>query len=198
VGGNAADLDLDPQHADATEQDVEVGRLEHDDCVSDHTVLARGEGAVARAFLLDDRQEAEFAGERVRHRLPQSLDGQQPEGEAALHVACSAARQPAVGPDGQERVGRPQCPLGRHDVDVAVKEQGGGAALIEPSQDVGAIGVRTLSDPGWRLVSDVVRDRELGDRETQSRQLGGDHVLGTAFGPDGARLGDEALQESER
>ncbi len=123
VGRNPGDLDLDPQHADAAKQHVQVGRLEHDHGVREHAGLARGERAVARALLLDNGQEAEFAGERVRHRLPQARDSEQAQRVAALHVTGAAPGQPAVGPRWHERIGRPQRGLRGNDVDVSVQQK---------------------------------------------------------------------------
>jgi hypothetical protein len=96
VRGNTLDLDLRPQHADPAEEQVEAGRFQQDDGVTEHACGPGRQRPVARALLLDHAEEGELAAHRVRQRIPDCADGQQSHGEPGLHVTGAAAGQPAV------------------------------------------------------------------------------------------------------
>ncbi len=72
-------LDLDPKQADAAQKQTHVRGFEHDDFRRDDIVVCNGpQDPVARAFLLDDRDEANtFALEQLGQNVTQRTQRQQ-------------------------------------------------------------------------------------------------------------------------
>ena len=197
VRGNTLELDLRPQHADPAEQRAEAGRFQQHDGITEHACGPGRQRPITRALLLDHAEEGELAAHRVRQRIPECADGQQPHRETGLHVTGAAAGQPAVRPGWRERVRRPGGGFGGHHVDVAVQQQRRGFPRVDPAEHVRPTQIRRLRHAARRSGSGLGRDLQAADAEPEAAEFVGDEFLRAALLADVARLGDEPLKEAE-
>ena len=196
--GNALDLDLGPQHADPAEQQAEIGRLEQQDGIGQHARGAGRQRPVAGALLLDHAEEGELAVQRAGQRLGERRTASSARGAARL--SCRRRRGPNSQPP--ERAGMngsddQSAASAGHDVDVPVQQQRRGQpGFIRPS---------TFRRPGVRRLRHAAGCSGAVSAGNSSRLTSNPSPSSSAAmsscaprsRADGARLGDQSLQEGE-
>ena len=133
VRRDAGYVHVEPQHADLGDGDVVWMGLGDDARVGPRPVEQALQGPVARAFLLDHGLELHRGGGRVPGAAQRPHRAGH-RGEAGLHVPSAAAVEPVAVAHRFIRRVRPQLLGGRrHDVDVAVEDQGPPAGFAYPT-----------------------------------------------------------------
>ncbi len=134
MAGAALDRDRRQQASATGDPHVQAARLRDDRAVGLQGAgrdEASGSGRLLVRDGVDDEIAAQVDTERGEH-----LGRQRHAGDAALHVACSAAVDAPVLDDRGERVVRPALArLDRDDVDVAVQEERPAAAGAREARD---------------------------------------------------------------
>jgi hypothetical protein len=80
---------------------------------------------------------------------------------------------------------------------VTVQQQRRRRPRIDQPEHVRPALVRRLRHPARRSGGGLGRDLQAADAEPERVEVAGHEFLRTAFAPDGARLGDEQLEEGE-
>lgn len=166
--------------------------------VREHAGAHAGEGAVARALLLDRAHHREV-GAWAPGGGQQGLDRQGRHRQAALHVARAAPLQPPVDARRGEGRGRPGARVvGGDDVQVPVDQQRGARVRRpagEPRDEDLAIVVGEGGHAGRRVVADGGGDVEPRDLEAEAIELSGQHRLRRALVSEHARSVDELREQ---
>ena len=198
VAGRAVDDDLEPQHADTGDEQIEVCRFQQHHGVGEHASPTCGERAVAGALLFDDGEHGEITVDDRRFETEDRAERQPTHREAGFHVAAAASVHPSVATHRLERWGAPAGDLARrHDIDVPVEQQRSATPGGKSGEHVVAAFVGQLRYAGGRVVTDVERHRNTLDLEPDIAEAVGENGQGRLLTTDGRVGTNQVLEEDE-